>query len=161
MSKFSPGSILNSQQLYDEQGGTLDTFPGGYSLDSYNGHHMLASAGNHSTQYKPSPTKGYKDTPVKTALFSDGSTLLANDMEIVSALNALSHSPAKSPFVPDTKASSSKASTKDSTGDKEASQDEAKKPKSLFKQVVGDIESKNSSNSMKKTHFPKRQKLHF
>lgn len=161
---FSPGSM--------NEGVTLDTFPGGRSLDSYDAHHSFHPNASRMSVGSRVRFDDAKETPAKAELFGDNSTMLANDLEIVSALNALSHSPAKSPYGVTLPAAEYRATGSPGEGKHTASNDDrtatngvmtSKKPKSLFEKVVGDnkIENKSVASTAKKSNTTKKRKLKF
>jgi hypothetical protein len=178
LSKFSPGSGLNNgnHHLGDENVDSLQF--GDKSIASYEVHHTFPSTSRltdaaiaieEKEQGRSSLNASdensnlhYKESSIKTVLFSDESTL-----EIVSALNALSHSPAKSSVCKSSNEHHNSSATEEIKN--ECNDELPKKPKSLFSKVVGSSYNHdagtctNSSKdaTVKKSNVGKRQKLMF
>lgn len=129
---FSRDTTLADNQDHDESHDhvTLDTFPG-QSIDSYDINNVFHNSSRSlaSRLYGNSSSANNRSTSAKTELFGD-------EFEVISALNALSSSPAKSAFSSSTVLENSQSETNSLVDTEKDTQEKSKKQKSLFEKVV-------------------------
>lgn len=147
-SGLSPASGLNTLSTFPDGSSPFSNHLSGYSRDghSVDFHDAFSSAaGNFEGHQADSPDNSPDKASRRTSLFGDGATLMENDLEAISALNSLSHSPAK--FL----------ATRSKT-EAGADRDGGAQRKSLFAKVVGGSDKDKDASSSPSN---KKRKLKF